>query len=397
MKHSVARCAVALGVVTVLALGVAACSSKHDSAVSPATTVVAYPLDDHLRLNQMQVLGTHNSYHVAPDPALASVLNKIDPAWPRTLEYTHVPLDAQLADQGIRQVELDVFADPAGGLYSFRHGPPAVGQPGASELPALDTTGFKVMHEQDVDYATTCLTFVACLDTVKQWSDANPGHAPLMILVEAKDGPIADPQKLGFVVPLPFDSAQFDALDAEVRSVFPADQLITPDDVRGTNETLEQAVLGGGWPTLGQSRGKVMFALDNAAKRATYTEGHPSLRGRVFFTNASPGEPEAAFIERNDAGPMQAEITDLVRKGYVVRTRADAEMVGPAANDTTWRDAALASGAQWISTDYPVVDARFPNYVVTIPGGTPGRCNPITAPPDCQSTDIENPGALSAP
>ena len=397
MTRRMARRVVGVGLATALAMGVTACSSKQDSTVSPTTTGPAYPRDDQLRLNQMQVLGTHNSYHVAPDPALATVLNEIDPAWPRTLEYTHVPLDTQLSDQGIRQVELDVFADPTGGLYSFRHGPPAVGQPGASGLAELDAPGFKVMHEQDVDYATTCLTFVACLKTVKQWSDAHPGHAPIMILVEAKDGPISDPRNLGFVKPLPFDPAQFDALDAEIRSVFAADQLITPDDVRGTYDTLEQAVLAGAWPTLGQSRGKIMFTLDNAAKRATYTEGHPSLRGRVLFTNAAPGEPEAAFIERNDAAPMQAEIADLVRKGYVVRTRADAEMVQPAANDTSWQQAALASGAQWISTDYPVADARFPNYVVAIPGGTPGRCNPITAPPDCQSTDIENPDALSSP
>jgi hypothetical protein len=351
----------ALGVVTMLPLAATGCGSKQDSTVSPTTTVAPYPLDDQLRLNQLQVLGTHNSYHIAPDPALASALNRIDPPWPRTLEYTHVPLDSQLSDQGIRQVELDVFADPSGGRYSLRHGPPAVGQPGASGLPELDAPGFKVMHEQDVDYATTCLTFVACLSVVTHWSDANPGHAPIMILVEAKDGAIKDPQNLGFVKPLPFDSAQFDALDAEGRSVFSAAELITPDDLRGTHDTLEQAVLAGGWPTLGQSRGKVMFTLDNAAKRATYTEGHPSLRGRVFFTNAQPGEPEAAFTERNDAAPMQAEITDLVRKGYVVRTRADAEMVQPAANDTSWEQAALASGAQWISTDYPVADARFPN------------------------------------
>ena len=43
---------------------------------------------------------------------------------------------------------------------------------------------------------------------------------------------------------------------------------------------------------------------------------------------------------------MQAEITDLVRRGDVVRTRADSEMVQPAANDPSWAQAALASGAQ---------------------------------------------------
>ena len=97
--------------------------------MSPTTTAPAYPLDDQLKLNQMQVLGTHNSYHLAPDPALAEVLNKIDPAWPRTLEHSDVPLDEQLSDQGIRQIELDVFADPTGGLYSFRHGPPRWASP----------------------------------------------------------------------------------------------------------------------------------------------------------------------------------------------------------------------------------------------------------------------------
>ena len=41
----------------------------------------------------------------------------------------------------------------------------------------------------------------------------------------------------------PFTPSSFDALDAEIRSVFPAEELITPDDVRGTYETLNQAVL----------------------------------------------------------------------------------------------------------------------------------------------------------
>jgi hypothetical protein len=30
-------------------------------------------------------------------------------------------------------------------------------------------------------------------------------------------------------------------------------------------------------------------------------------------------------------------------------------------------------------------------YVVEIPGGTPARCNPITAPAECASEDIEDP------
>ena len=50
--------------------------------------------------------------------------------------------------------------------------------------------------------------------------------------------------------------------------------------------------------------------------------------------------------------------------GYVVRTRADADTVEARSGDTTPRDAALASGAQWVSTDYPVPDPDFGSYFV---------------------------------
>src|SRR5712691_10592398 len=106
---------------------------------------------------------------------------------------------------------------------------------------------------------------------------------------------------MGFVVPPPLTTADFDALDAEIRSVFPANELITPDDVRGTHATLEEAVRSGtGWPTLAAARGKVLFLLDQGDQRSVYIAGHPGLKGRVIFTNATPGEPDAALVEMND-------------------------------------------------------------------------------------------------
>jgi len=78
-----------------------------------------------------------------------------------------------------------------------------------------------------------------------------------------------------------------------------------------------------------------------------------------------------------------------------VRTRADADTVQARSNITTMRQAALDGGAQFVSTDYEVPDPRFGPYVVRIPGGTPARCNPITAPPTCRPTDVENPLLLS--
>src|SRR5262249_54552615 len=155
----------------------------------------------------------------------------------------------------------------------------------------------KVLHEQEIDFLSSCgWTFVDCLQQVKRWSEAHPRHLPLTILVELKDTPIADPLNLNFTQPLPIRTAEENALDAEIRSVFSQRDLITPDDVRGNEPTLEAAVLRKGWPTLGASRGKVMFLMDNSDQHRTdYLVGHPSLRGRVLFTNAKPGEADAAF------------------------------------------------------------------------------------------------------
>jgi hypothetical protein len=256
--------------------------------------------------------------------------------------------------------------------------------------PAMAQPGIKVLHIQDVDYASSCLSLVVCLQQIKGWSDANPSHVPIAVLLELKDDPLSF-GSLTFTTPEPWTTAGMDSLDDEIRSVMDPSDLITPDDVRGAHATLEEAVLSDGWPTLAQSRGKVMFLMDNAGGyRTAYRAGHPSLEGRVLFTNADPGSPDAAFVKRND--PHDPSIPGLVQAGYVVRTRADGDTVQARKNDTTDRDAALASGAQWVSTDYPVpglaVGFTTP-YVAEIPGGTVARCNLLNAPPSCGSADLD--------
>ena len=167
--------------------------------------------------------------------------------------------------------------------------------------------------------------------------------------------------------------------------MFASDQLIVPDDVRGNYATLESAVLTQGWLPLQESRGRIMFALDNGGETLQrYISGHPSLEGRVLFTDSEPGTAEAAFIKQNDPLANPGEIEMLVELGYMVRTRADADTVQARNGDTTQRDAALASGAHFISTDYPVPNPEFgTDYQVSIPGGNIARCNPVSGPVDC--------------
>jgi hypothetical protein len=248
--------------------------------------------------------------------------------------------------------------------------------------------GFKVIHVQDIDYRSTCQPFVACLTEVRTWSHAHPNHIPIFILVETKEH---DPEdaKLHITEPEPFTPRVFDALDAEIRSVFPPNEMIVPDDIRGQYPTLNQAVLAGAWPTLASARGKVVFLLDQHPAAPRYLAGHHSLRGRVLFTNAEPGDPDAAFIERNE-GPA-SEITALVKQGYLVRARTDANTTQARANDTTTRDAMMASGAQFLSTDYPASEpARWPgHYSVAFPANAVARCNPVNAPASCSATPLE--------
>jgi hypothetical protein len=47
---------------------------------------------------------------------------------------------------------------------------------------------------------------------------------------------------------------------------------------------------------------------------------------RRTFTNAVPGQPDCAFTEENDG--TQETIAELVRKGYLARTRTDADTKG---------------------------------------------------------------------
>jgi hypothetical protein len=347
-------------------------------------------------MNQVQVIGTHNSYHAGIAPSESKLWRETSPAAFAGLDYQHPALTQQL-DGGVRQLELDVFADSQGGRYAHPSGPQTVAAAGLPADPVFDPKGimslpgFKVMHVQDVDYRSNCQPFTACLREVRAWSNAHPRHIPIFILIETKQGM---PRGTHLTETEPFTATTFDALDAEIHSVFPPEEMITPDDVRGGDDSLEQAVLDGRWPSLDSARGKVVFLMDQHDVSAVYLAGHPSLRGRVLFTNSDPGNPDAAFIERND-GPA-GEISELVRAGYLVRTRTDADTKEARINDTHRRNAMLASGAQILSTDYPAAEpAKWEGqFSVSLPGGAKAaRCNPANSPAACseQSVGSENP------
>jgi hypothetical protein len=81
----------------------------------------------------------------------------------------------------------------------------------------------------------------------------------------------------------------------------------------------------------------------------------------------------------NDPQRDGDRIRDLVRAGYIVRTRADAGTREARAEDRSRFEAAKASGAQVITTDYPIPDRKMSDrYVVRFDDGGFVRVNPVT-------------------
>ena len=156
------------------------------------------------------------------------------------------------------------------------------------------------------------------------------------------------------------------------------DKLITPAQIQGQYPSVEDAVLHFNWVKLKDARGKFIFIVDEVdKKRAAFIQNHPSLKDRIMFVNAEPGTPEAAILIINNPLKDGQKIAKYVKKGYIVRTRADAETKQARRNDYSQFEAAKASGAQIITTDYYQKSTYFPStYIVSFEGNKYVRRNP---------------------
>lgn len=305
-----------------------------------------------VRLNNIQVIGSHNSYKAEMSETAREFLLTENSKKALDVSYFHDSLTSQL-NLGLRHLELDVLLDPNGGRFA---------QPYLEELAnkALlngeqrkqhRQAGLKVLHIPDVDVTSHCITFVTCLEQVKAWSNANPNHLPIFIMLNVKESGSHylpnSPTKVST-----FKQQDYQVIDDEIRSVL-ANKLVTPRVLQGTANTLRQAVLKNGWPTLEESLGKFVFFFDgNVKQRALYLQGHPSLQDRTMFTmDEEQGDAAAIFIFNNPQQDID-KIRKLTGQGFIVRTRSDASMSDGILANQARVDTAFNSGAQIISTDF---------------------------------------------
>ncbi|MEV0370815.1 phosphatidylinositol-specific phospholipase C domain-containing protein [Streptomyces sp. NPDC050636] len=237
-------------------------------------------------------------------------------------EKDKYPYFADALDSGTALVELDVWANGLGSSWRVSHSNPlgnnnnCAGASTASELRTKD-------RNQD---------FGGCLADMKAWHDANPGHRPILVKVEMKDGFNAKGGR---------GPAEFDAL---VRQKL-GDAVYGPGDLTAGHATPDEAARAGAWPARSDLAGKFLFELipgtveeDNPFDKlwtdveyATHLKGLAG-QGKLAQSTAFPAVHGAA------AGDPRERYTDPALRPWFVVFDGDAATYLNGTIDTAWYD-----------------------------------------------------------
>lgn len=205
--------------------------------------------NEDIRINQLQVIDTHNSYRVGRRSQKRKIIDRISSIIQRisslpqisTLPiasslgnvrhlqveyYSHEYIYSQLEHQSVRSLEFDLRTDDNGKLYSrpslwkllklLRVQPPF-------DSGMFNTSGIKVFHSKDLDLNPVCHIFKDCLHQTNRWSDAHRTHVPIIVSLELK----TDTYLNGTAKKLSKSRSRMESpsrilnVDTEILSVFP--------------------------------------------------------------------------------------------------------------------------------------------------------------------------------
>ena len=286
-----------------------------------------------LRLNQIQIKGTHNSYHIKPRIA-----------FDKSHKYSHLPLYEQLDERGIRAFELDVHKSGKGVL--------------------------EVYHIAVIDNRSTCDRFSSCLQELKRWSDDYPGHSPVFVWIEIKDS--TGGKKIN----------DFSEVDRVIKEVL-AERLITPGDLQGNFPTLQTAIQEKGWPTIAEASGKFMFILDSDKRAYEHYLRADSLQGRVMFYRAKPEDIDKPWAVVTKTGPGDFHSQALEKNFIVAQNLCSAKLSEKECLDKL--ETSRAAGTHLLMDDF---EGGSPaqshgSYFVKLLSSDTVDCNPVVAENYC--------------
>lgn len=282
------------------------------------TKFINFLLDDDIKLNEIQLLATHNSYKKR-----GSIIGKFFIGLgdsfreSKALNYQYKTLTEQF-ENGIRSVELDV---------------------------RLRKDTFELTHVPLVDNSSTAVNLKLALEEIKLYSKNNPQHLPIIILVELKDDWLILDSKLK-----DFSTKSLLDLDNLITSTL-SDVLYKPSHLLTNSQTLQEEIKTNGWPKLAGLLGKVLFVLHPGKYTKTYVELDELIKTQAMFPAVyaeNIDESYAGFVINNNVAIEQ--INQLVSNNFIVRTRIDEHLQF---SDERFQ-LAISSGAQILSSDFTI-------------------------------------------
>ena len=281
---------------------------------------------DGVKYNEVAFIGTHNSYQKQSVPARQKLFRDAS-----TVTFGLVKAEKAeffsdtLTDQfnlGIRSIEIDVETVVENGEARF-----------------------VCTHAPVVDMTTTCYDFTLALKEIKLWSDANPNHLPITVIIEPKK--VFIPEKNMRL----FNCKYANELGRQAREIF-GDTLITPADMLGEYNSFKEMREADGWMTLSETRGHVMILLHDTTATEDYIKQDPSIKSQVMFPMLRYDDRDrdcASFLLINKASDIKNQAEEVLGKNLIIRSRSDNFGSFKESDSQT----VLNSGAQIVSTDYP--------------------------------------------
>ena len=172
-----------------------------------------------------------------------------------------------------------------------------------------------------------------------------------------------------------FNIEYAEALDDALRETL-GDKLFTPADMQRDYASFGEMRAADGWCEVKDMLGKVVVLLHDCSATEKYIAIDPTVKTQAMFPVLREGDVDrdcASVILCNKPEKLLKIKEDIINnRKIMVRTRAD--QFNRISEDN--RKNAFASGANIISTDYPVrTDTGYGDYVVTFGGKTTVRPN----------------------
>lgn len=304
-------------------------------------------LESGIKFNEMSFIATHNSYQSAATDATKTLYRNLS-----VLTFGILPdnksdfASETITDQlnnGIRSLEIDIEVFDRDGEISFT-----------------------CMHSPHIDMATTCYDFELAMKEISLWSDNNPNHLPITIIIEPKSAfiPLENMKKLNF--------GYTDEFDALLRKSF-GNRLFTPADMLRDYGSFGEMRAADDWCKVSDMLGKILVLLHDCGATENYIKLDPSIKSQAMFPMLREGDIErdcASFIIANEPNKLLRDKEKYIESNVILRTRCDSFGNAPQKRF----EQAMSTPAHIISTDYPPrTDNTEESYVVSFGGRTTVR------------------------